>query len=303
MKGCSDIDGDFMPDEYDDDADGDGIRNEMERAASSGTILYDPYNAASTPLDSDKDTLPDVLDDDNDNDGWPDDVELDRGSDAYDASSTPFNMYMNMDTGFFYRGGLSGNSFSSEYDPESFEISLSALSEIVFEELVIPFLLVPIYFAIFFARRGEYKKCLKTIEDARTASELVEIEVTINTMVKEKKINLEQKFSLFNEHWTPKIIAELNDYQIKIVKVEGDFVWHDHSDTDEFFFVIEGTLFIEFESETMELNAGELYVVPKGVQHRPFAHGECKVMLIEPRGVVNTGEASSDLTASNDVWI
>jgi len=118
-----------------------------------------------------------------------------------------------------------------------------------------------------------------------------------------KKINLEQKFSLFNEHWTPKIIAELNDYQVKIVKVEGDFVWHDHSDTDEFFFVIEGTLFIEFESETMELNAGELYVVPKGVQHRPFAHGECKVMLIEPRGVVNTGEASSDLTASNDVWI
>ena len=118
-----------------------------------------------------------------------------------------------------------------------------------------------------------------------------------------KKINLEQKFSLFNEHWTPKIIAELNDYQIKIVKVEGDFVWHDHSDTDEFFFVIEGTLFIEFESETMELNTGELYVVPKGVQHRPFAHDECKVMLIEPRGVVNTGEASSDLTASNDVWI
>ena len=118
-----------------------------------------------------------------------------------------------------------------------------------------------------------------------------------------KKINLDEKFEMFNEHWTPKIIAELNDYQIKIVKVEGDFVWHDHSDTDEFFFVIEGTLFIEFESETMELNAGELYVVPKGVQHRPFAHGECKVMLIEPRGVVNTGEASSDLTASNDVWI
>ena len=118
-----------------------------------------------------------------------------------------------------------------------------------------------------------------------------------------KKINLDEKFEMFNEYWTPKIIAELNDYQIKIVKVEGDFVWHDHSDTDEFFFVIEGTLFIEFESETMELNAGELYVVPKGVQHRPFAHGECKVMLIEPRGVVNTGEASSDLTASNDVWI
>ena len=118
-----------------------------------------------------------------------------------------------------------------------------------------------------------------------------------------KKINLEEKFALFNEHWTPKIITELNDYQIKIVKVEGDFVWHDHSETDEFFLVIEGTLFIEFEGETMELNAGELYVVPKGVQHRPYALEECKVMLIEPRGVVNTGEAESDLTASNDVWI
>ena len=118
-----------------------------------------------------------------------------------------------------------------------------------------------------------------------------------------KKINLEEKFAMFNEHWTPKIITELNDYQIKIVKVEGDFVWHDHSDTDEFFLIIEGTLFIEFEGETMELNAGELYVVPKGVQHRPYALEECKVMLIEPRGVVNTGEAESDLTASNDVWI
>jgi hypothetical protein len=208
LKGCSDIDGDFMPDEYDDDADGDGIRNEMERAASSGTILYDPYNAASTPLDSDKDTLPDVLDDDNDNDGWPDDVELDRGSDAYDPDSTPFNMYMGMNTGFFYRGGLTGNSFSNEYDPESFEISLSALSEIVFEELVIPLLLVPIYFAIFFARRGEYKKCLKTIESASSKIELIEVESVINEMVKERKIKvyhglvlrnaLEQKESEFS---------------------------------------------------------------------------------------------------------
>lgn len=190
LKGCSDIDGDFMPDEYDDDADGDGIRNEMERAASSGTILYDPYNADSTPLDTDKDTLPDVLDDDNDNDGWPDDVELDRGSDVFDPESTPFNMYMGINSGFFYRGGLSGDSFSSEYDPESFEISLSALSEIVFEELVIPLLLVPIYFAIFFARRGEYRKCLKKIEDASTPSELIELEKTINNMVKERSIKV-----------------------------------------------------------------------------------------------------------------
>ena len=118
-----------------------------------------------------------------------------------------------------------------------------------------------------------------------------------------EKINLNQKFALFNEHWTPKIISELNDYQIKIVKVKGDFVWHNHSNTDEFFLVIEGTLYIEFESETMELNAGEMYVVPKGVQHRPYAREECKIMLIEPPGVVNTGEADSELTASNDVWV
>ena len=117
------------------------------------------------------------------------------------------------------------------------------------------------------------------------------------------KVNLSEKFSLFSEHWTPKIIAELNDYQIKIVKVKGDFVWHNHSNTDEFFFVIDGTLFIEFQSKTMQLDAGELYVVPQGIQHRPYAKEECKILLIEPQGVVNTGEADSELTASNDVWI
>ncbi len=153
-------------------------------------MICDPYNAESTPLDSDKDTLPDVLDDDNDNDGWPDDVELDRGSDIYDAKSTPFNMYMGMDTGFFYRGGLNANSFTSEYDPESFEISLSALSEIVFEELVIPLLLVPIYFAVFFARRGEFRNCLKKIESASTSDELIELEKNVNSMVKEKRIKV-----------------------------------------------------------------------------------------------------------------
>ena len=190
LQGCSDIDGDFTPDIYDDDADGDGIRNEMERQASSGTILYDPYNAASTPKDSDRDTIPDIIDLDNDNDGWPDDVELDRGSDIYDEKETPFNLYFNSNTGFFYSGGLSGDSFSSKYDAESIEFSLSALSEIVFEELVIPFLLVPIYFAIFFARRGEYKKCLREIEAAKSLKELIELERKVNLMVKEKKIKV-----------------------------------------------------------------------------------------------------------------
>ena len=117
------------------------------------------------------------------------------------------------------------------------------------------------------------------------------------------KINLQDKFSKFSEHWTPKVIAEMNDYQFKLVKIEGEFVWHNHSDTDEVFFVVEGKMFIEFESETIELNQGEMYVVPKGVQHKPYAEQECKVMLVEPKGVVNTGEASGELTAQNDVWI
>ena len=117
------------------------------------------------------------------------------------------------------------------------------------------------------------------------------------------KINLKEKLSLFSEHWSPKVISELNDYQIKLVKIQGDFVWHNHSETDELFLVIVGKMKIEFKNKTIELNKGELYVVPKGVEHRPYAEDECQIMLIEPRGVVNTGENKNDLTASNDVWI
>ena len=118
-----------------------------------------------------------------------------------------------------------------------------------------------------------------------------------------KKINLEDKLSKFSEHWSPKVIAEMNDYQFKLVKIEGEFVWHDHPDTDEVFIVIEGTMQIEFEDRTIELNEGEMLVVPKGVRHKPYAEEECKVMLVEPRGVVNTGDAEGNLTAPNDDWI
>lgn len=117
------------------------------------------------------------------------------------------------------------------------------------------------------------------------------------------KIDLKEKLSMFSDHWSPKIVAEMNDYQIKLVKIEGDFVWHNHEDTDELFFVIEGSMEIEFEDKTVELNEGQMYVVPKGVNHKPRAQNECKVMLIEPRGVVNTGDSEGDLTAPNDVWI
>ena len=118
-----------------------------------------------------------------------------------------------------------------------------------------------------------------------------------------KKINLKEKLSKFSDHWSPKIIAEMNDYQFKLVKIKGDFVWHNHADTDEAFIVVEGKMKIEFENETVVLNEGEMYVVPKGIEHRPCAETECKIMLVEPRGVVNTGNTEGDLTASNDVWV
>ena len=117
------------------------------------------------------------------------------------------------------------------------------------------------------------------------------------------KINLREKLEKFSEHWSPKVIAEMNDYQFKLVKIKGDFVWHNHADTDETFIVIEGEMKIEFEDKTVELKEGEMYVVPKGVEHKPYAEKECKIMIIEPHGVVNTGNTEGDLTASNDVWI
>ena len=116
-------------------------------------------------------------------------------------------------------------------------------------------------------------------------------------------VNFAEKFKLFSDHWSPKVIAEMNDYQFKLVKIEGEFVWHDHGHTDEVFIVIEGSMKIEFEDRTITLNAGEMHVVPKGTPHKPFAENECKVMLVEPRGVINTGEADGELKADNDVWI
>ena len=116
-------------------------------------------------------------------------------------------------------------------------------------------------------------------------------------------INLQQKLSLFTEQWQPKVIAEMNDYQFKIVRLQGDFVWHHHSDTDETFLVLDGNLRIDFRDGAVKIGPGELFVVPKGVEHKPFAENEVKLMLIEPRGVKNTGEESGARTAPNDVWI
>jgi mannose-6-phosphate isomerase-like protein (cupin superfamily) len=116
-------------------------------------------------------------------------------------------------------------------------------------------------------------------------------------------INLQQKLGLLPEHWQPRVVAEMNDYQFKVVKLQGDFVWHDHKDTDETFLVIEGRLRIDFRDGAVEIGPGELYVVPKGVEHKPYAEREVKMMLIEPRGTLNTGDAGGERTAQPDVWI
>jgi mannose-6-phosphate isomerase-like protein (cupin superfamily) len=116
-------------------------------------------------------------------------------------------------------------------------------------------------------------------------------------------INFRQKFGLFDEQWQPKVIAEMNNYQFKIVKLQGDFIWHDHKDTDETFLVIEGNLRIDFRDGSIQLGAGEMFVVPRGVEHKPYAEREVKLLLIEPRGVLNTGDAGGERTARNDVWI
>ncbi len=118
-----------------------------------------------------------------------------------------------------------------------------------------------------------------------------------------EKINIKSKFEKFNDIWTPKVIAEMNNYQFKLVKVKNEFIWHQHEDTDEAFFVIEGKMNIEFEDSVIELTEGEMLVVPKGRKHKPFAENQAKIMLIEPKGVLNTGDQKNEITAQNDDWV
>jgi mannose-6-phosphate isomerase-like protein (cupin superfamily) len=118
-----------------------------------------------------------------------------------------------------------------------------------------------------------------------------------------RSINFAQKFALLDAQWQPRVVAEMNDYQFKIVRLEGDFVWHHHDNTDETFLVLEGTLRIDFRDGAVKVSAGEMFVVPKGVEHKPFAQSEVKLLLIEPRGTPNTGEEGGERTAQNDLWI
>ena len=118
-----------------------------------------------------------------------------------------------------------------------------------------------------------------------------------------QSINFKDKLAKFAEHWSPKIIAQMNDYHFKIVKIQGEFIWHDHPETDEVFIVLNGTLEIQFRDGSVILNEGEMFVVPKGLEHRPVAEQECHILLVEPAGTVNTGDIVNERTAANDAWI
>jgi len=116
-------------------------------------------------------------------------------------------------------------------------------------------------------------------------------------------INFAEKLGMIGEQWSPRVVAELNDYQFKLARIEGDFIWHHHPETDEAFLVLDGELRIDFRDGAVVLGPGEMFVVPRGVEHKPFAAREVKVLLVEPRGVLNTGHAAGERTARNDVWI
>ena len=117
------------------------------------------------------------------------------------------------------------------------------------------------------------------------------------------KINFAEKFSLFKGHWDPKIIAQLNDYHFKLAKIAGEFIWHSHPETDEVFVVIQGEFEMQLREKSLLLQAGEMIVIPKGVEHRPVAQTECHILLIEPAGTLNTGDAGGDLTKTETEWI
>ncbi len=124
-----------------------------------------------------------------------------------------------------------------------------------------------------------------------------------NNNLSRASINLAEKLGRIEDFWQPRVVAEMNDYQFKLVRISGDFIWHDHPETDETFIVLEGVLRIDFRDGSVTIGAGEMFVVSRGVEHKPFAENEVKMMLIEPRGTLNTGNEGGDRTAQNDLWI
>ena len=118
-----------------------------------------------------------------------------------------------------------------------------------------------------------------------------------------KKINLKEKFSLFNDHWSPKVLGEMNGQDVKIAKVKGEFVWHDHANEEELFLIIKGTLKLVFENETVVLNEGEILIIPRGVPHKPIADEEVWLLLFEPTTTKHTGDVETPLTQTKQQYI
>jgi mannose-6-phosphate isomerase-like protein (cupin superfamily) len=116
-------------------------------------------------------------------------------------------------------------------------------------------------------------------------------------------VNFKDKLAKITEQWSPRIVAQLNDYHFKLVKLQGDFVWHSHADTDEVFVVLKGEMSIDFRDGTATLREGEMMVVPKGFEHKPRAEEECHVMLVEPAGTLNTGDVGGERTVLDPEWI
>jgi mannose-6-phosphate isomerase-like protein (cupin superfamily) len=116
-------------------------------------------------------------------------------------------------------------------------------------------------------------------------------------------INFDEKFSRIPELWSPRVVAQMNDYQFRLARIKGEFIWHTHPDTDEVFIIIDGALVIEFRDGRVSLEKGEMFVVPKGVEHKPVAENECRILLVEPQDTVNTGDEVNERTAQNNVWV
>lgn len=139
--------------------------------------------------------------------------------------------------------------------------------------------------------------------EGHVVSRCIKDKTHVNQIMNLQPINLQEKLAKFSEHWSPRIIAQMNDYHFKIAKAAGEFIWHSHPETDEVFFVLKGRLEIQLRDGNVVLNEGEMFVVPQGVEHKPVAERECHILLLEPAGTVNTGNVVDDKTTLNDVWI
>ncbi len=195
MNGCSDLDGDGMPDILDPDIDGDGITNDNEMDASTADTIYDPFDSSSTPDDIDGDFIPDALDHDRDGDGFPDELERERGSDYKDGTKTPFNQYGDQDTGLFY---VPGEGFKSQYDPEGVEISVSVVIDLITSELLVPLAMIPITVFLSTRKRRRYKKMRNRLEDCNDIDMLKEYEEDIDELVVHRKVKVEHGMLLRN---------------------------------------------------------------------------------------------------------